>query len=437
MTHPHAAAAPKGAAAKFVVFSLIGIIAFFVPFTINDIRSIPIDLISRLLIGAIPAAIALYALALMLVGAFLPFFDKSWNRNAFEIVYTLIKLAGFVAAVFIMLDKGPEWLLDKHIGKFLFFELVISISLIVPISAIFLQFLTGYGLVEFLGVIFQRIMRPIWRVPGRSAIHAITSRFASIVVVYLMVSNDYKDNRLTKKEAAIIATGFLAVEIPFMIIIARTLDIMQHFPLFFAMAIITTFLVTAILARCWPLRGMPDEYHDPSQAIPEEKVEHQMMQGAYRNAVAVADQAESLASGIWKQLKDALMMTTSVLPAILAIGLICLLLAERTQVFDYLAYIFYPLTWVLQAPEPMLTAKAVSLGITEILLPSLIVVDAALATKFIVGVVSISGILFFSTSIPCVLSSSIPLSVGKMVIIWFLRTIVSLIIAVPLAHLLF
>lgn len=114
-----------------------------------------------------------------------------------------------------------------------------------------------------------------------------------------------------------------------------------------------------------------------------------------------------------------------------------MLIAERTPIFDYLAYIFYPFTLILQAPEPLLTAKAVSLGITEILLPALIVVEASLATKFIVGVVSISGILFFSTTIPCVLSSSVPLSVGKMVLIWFMRTIVSLIIAIPITLLLF
>lgn len=422
---------------KFIVFSLIGIVAFFVPFTIGQTRSIPIDLISRSLLGAQPTGIAIYALALMLLGAVLPFVNQAWKESRFEAVYTLIKIAGFVAGVLIMLNTGPEWLLEEHIGKFLFFELVLSISLIVPISAVFLQFLMGYGLMEFLGVLFQRIMRPIWKVPGRSAIHAITSRFASLIVIYLMVSNDYKHNKLSQREAVIIATGFVAVEIPFIIIMARTLDIMEYFPMFFLVAMITTYLVTAILVRFWPLSRVPDTYHDPDQAMPEDTVESQMMRSAYSQAIEVSSRAPSLAAGILDQLKGAFLMATSVLPAILAIGIACMLIAERTPIFDYLAYIFYPITMLLQAPEPMLTAKAVSLGITEILLPALIVVEASLATKFIVGVVSISGILFFSTSIPSVLSSSIPLSVGKMVLIWFMRTIISLFIAIPVTLVLF
>lgn len=424
-------------AVMFAVFSLIGIVGFFVPFTIGETRSIPIDLITRGLVGAMPTVIALYALLLMLWGAVLPFYNKTWNRSRVEVIYTMIKVAGFLAGVFIMLDTGPEWLLEDHIGKFLFFDLVVAISLIVPISSIFLQFLTGYGLMEFLGILLQRIVRPIWKVPGRSAIHAVTSRFASLIVVYLMVDNDYKQNKLTQREAAIIATGFIAVEIPFIIIMARTLNIMEYFPVFFLVSMLTTYVVTALLARFWPQSNIPDTYYDPAHAAPEEKAEQQILRSAYSQAVEVAAKSEPLLAGIARQLKGAWLMSASVLPAILAIGIICMLMAERTPVFDYLAYIFYPVTWLLQTPEPMLTAKAVSLGITEILLPSLIAVDALVTTKFIVGVVSISGVLFFSASIPCILSSSIPLSLGRMVLIWFMRTILSLVIVTPIALLLF
>ncbi len=45
------------------------------------------------------------------------------------------------------------------------------------------------------------------------------------------------------------------------------------------------------------------------------------------------------------------------------------------------------------------------------------------------GVVSISSILFFSAMIPCVLATSIPISVGKMVIIWFERVALSILLA--------
>jgi nucleoside recognition membrane protein YjiH len=69
-------------------------------------------------------------------------------------------------------------------------------------------------------------------------------------------------------------------------------------------------------------------------------------------------------------------------------------------------------------------------------LPALLVAEAALVTKFVIGVVSVASILFFSASIPCVLSTDIPISLPKLVFIWFQRTILALILTTPIAYLL-
>ncbi|MFK4388647.1 nucleoside recognition membrane protein YjiH [Peribacillus frigoritolerans] len=98
-------------------------------------------------------------------------------------------------------------------------------------------------------------------------------------------------------------------------------------------------------------------------------------------------------------------MTMSILPSILSVGLISLVLAEYTSVFKYL---FYPFSWALQIPEPFLAAKASAIGIAEMFLPALLVVGAPLVTKFIIAVVSVSSILFFSAAIPCILSTENP-----------------------------
>lgn len=420
---------------KFILFSLIGIFAFFAPLTVDGERSIPIDIMVSWLIDTFASIVPIYALLVLLVGAIYPFITKTWNETGFEVVFSILKILGLIAGLCIFFEVGPEWLLLPHMGPFLFYDLIIPIGLIVPISGLFLTFLIGYGLLEFIGVFFQKIMRPLWKVPGRSVVHALTSRFASIVVVYLMVNQDYKEGKLTAKEAVIIATGFLAVEIPFLIIIARTIDIMHVFPLFFLAAMVTTFFVTAIMVRIWPFRHMENVY-TTGEGDPEKNVKRQYFAHAWRNGLEVAAQALPLSRGLWNQFKEAMIMILSILPSILSIGLIGLILAEYTPIFDYLAYLLYPLTWLLQVPESLLAAKAISLGITEILLPSLIVVEAGLVTKFIVATVSVSGILFFSTSIPCILASDIPVSVPKLIAIWFIRTVMSIVIAAPLAYLL-
>ncbi|MGS0652614.1 YjiH family protein, partial [Staphylococcus arlettae] len=70
-------------------------------------------------------------------------------------------------------------------------------------------------------------------------------------------------------------------------------------------------------------------------------------------------------------------------------------------------------------------------------LPSLLVAKAALSTKFVVGVVSVSAIIFFSALVPCILATEIKIPVWKLIVIWFIRVVLTLLITIPLALLLF
>lgn len=425
----------KHSGIKFVVYSLIGIFAFFAPIPTKDGVSIPIDVIVSWIMATFPQMTIIYAMVVIIAGVIYPFVTKTWNETKFEIIFTILKILGLIAGIYIVFDLGPAWLMAPEMGPFLFYDLIIFVGLIVPIGGIFLAFLLEYGLLEFMGVLFQRIMRPLWKVPGRSAVNALASRVASLVLVYLMTDKEYREGRYTVKEAVIIATGFITVEATFMVIIAKTVDIMNFFYLFFIISMIVTFIVTMITARIWPISRLSEKYYD-GDGKPEEQVTERYFKRAWQEAFLAATKAPSLVKSMWEQLKGAMIMTMSILPAILSIGLIGLVLAEYTTVFDYIAYIFYPFTWIMQVPESFEAAKAVSLGITEVLLPAIVIAEADLITRFIVAVVSVSGVLFFSTSIPALLSTEIPISIPKLIIIWIERVILTFIIVTPIAYLL-
>ncbi len=103
---------------------------------------------------------------------------------------------------------GPAWLFESDMVPFLYNKLVIPVGLIVPLGSVFLAFLVGYGLLEFIGVIMQPVMKPIWKTPGRSAIDAVASFVGSYSIGLLITNRVYKEGKYSAKEAAIIATGF-------------------------------------------------------------------------------------------------------------------------------------------------------------------------------------------------------------------------------------
>ncbi|MFF3102235.1 YjiH family protein [Viridibacillus arvi] len=421
---------------KFVICSLIGIFSFFVTFTYNEKSSILLDHIVSWISTNAATFVTVYIIIMLVCGAAYPFITKTWNKDIVNIVMSVFKVIGLGIGLLLISGIGPDWLFDPSVGPFLMEKLIKPVGVLIPIGAIFLALLVSYGLLEFIGVFMQPIMRPIFRTPGRSAVDAVASFVGSYSVGLLLTNRVFKQGKYTIREAAIIATGFSTVSVTFMVVVANTLDLMAYWTSFFWVSLIVTFMVTAITARIWPLGKLKDEYI-VEQGDPEVIVTEKRLLTAWTEAMQAVKHNPPFLKNLLQHLKEGLLMTMSVLPSILSIGLLGLILAMYTPIFDWVAYIFVPFTWILQLPEPMLTAKALAVSIAEIFLPALLVVKATVITKFIVAVVSISAILFFSAVIPVIISTDIPLTIRQLIIIWFQRVVLTLILVTPIAFLLF
>ncbi len=424
-------------AVKMLVCSLIGIFSFFVTFEWQGKSTILIDHVVSFLSTNLPHLVTAYILLILVAGALYPFITKKWNTSIVNTVLSILKVGGLIAGVMLIFNFGPAWLFNPDIGPFLLEKLIKPVGVLIPIGSIFLALLVSYGLLEFVGVFMQPIMKPTFKTPGRSAVDAVASFVGSYSVGLLLTNRVYKEGKYTAKEAAIIATGFSTVSATFMVVVAKTLDLMDHWNTFFWVTLVVTFVVTAITARLYPLRHIKDEYLEGATPQPEIIVKKNRLKTAWNEAMKAVESNPSLFKNLYIHLKDGLIMTMGVIPSILSVGLLGLVLAIYTPLFDWLAYLFAPFTYVLQLPEPMLTAKALSLSIAEMFLPSLLVTQAAMVTKFIVAVVSISAILFFSAVIPVILSTDIPLTIRHMIIIWFERVVLTLVLVTPIAFLLF
>lgn len=422
---------------KFVVYSLIGIFMFFIPISIYGKSSIPLDHIVSWIRNTIPGLVPYYILITIALGAIFPFFNGSWKKSKVNLVMTLFKVIGFVFAVMLFINTGPAWFFDESMGPFLFNSLVTSVGVLVPIGAVFLAMLTGFGLLEFIGVLMQPIMRPVWKTPGRSAIDAVASFVGSYSIGLLITNRIFKEGKYTIKEAAIIATGFSTVSATFMVVVANTLELMEIWNIYFWTTLVVTFTVTAITVRLWPLSKMSDAYYQDVEGKPEKVVNKQRIKSAWNEAMKVVSTAPNLWQITRVNLVDGYKMTMAILPSIMSIGFFGLVLAEYTPIFDIIGYIFYPFTWIAQLPEPLLAAKAASMGIAEMFLPALLVAEADLITKFVIGVVCISQIIFFSAVVPVILSTDIPISIPKLITIFIERTILSILLAGLFAFLFF
>lgn len=422
---------------RFWVYSAVGIFMFFVPLTLAGKNTIPLDHLVTGFRAVAGPVVPWIALAIIAFGTVRPFATGLWRASRTRAVFAFLNIAGLAVALALVLGFAPGWLAAEDIGPFLFDSLVIPVGLIVPIGAIFLALLVGYGLLEYIGVLMQPVMRPVWRTPGRSAVDAVASFVGSYSLGLLITNRIYREGKYSTRDAAIIATGFSTVSVTFMVIVATTLDLMDRWLLYFFVSLVVTFAVTAVTTRIPPLSRMPETFHPDAEPNPEEKIQGSRFAAAWAEARGVLATAPGLLAGTWASFKEGLVMASSILPSILSVGLGGLLLAKFTPIFDWLSYLLLPFTWIVQLPDPALAAKAMMLGIVEMFLPA---VEAAghesEVLRFVVAVVCVSGVIFLSAMVPSLLATDIPFSLWTLFVIWYERVVLSIILTTPLAFLL-
>lgn len=423
--------------ALFIFYALFGIFMFFVPITIAGTKSIPIDHITSL-VKKLPNYNLVFGVFMVLAGIAYAIKTKSWQKSKLHSVFFAIKLVSLVFVFMYLTNKGPARIFDGDMLPLIWNGIMVSVTTIVPIGSVFLAFLTGFGLMEFIGVFMEPVMRPVFKTPGRSAVDAVASFVGSYSLALLITNRVYLEDTYTKKEAAIIATGFSTVSATFMIIVAKTLDLLDYWLAYFWITLFVTFLVTAITARIFPLNKKAQEYYSGKEYVPEEKKKVTFSE-AIEAGMEAYKNSGSLASVVKDNFIDGFKMALNIAPSLLGVGMIGLLLAEYTPIFDIIGYIFYPFTLITRVEQPLMVAQALGMSIAEMLLPAPVVANAGLGliAKMLVAVVSVSEILFFSASIPVMMGTEIPLKFSDYIIIWIERVILSIVITMPILYLFF
>lgn len=434
---PAARPRPKGVWRMFV-YSAIGAFVFFFPVTYKEKQSIPLDHMVTFIRDNLGAVVPWLILALAGYGVWRTAVGQTWREGPLKATFAVLNVFGLVVALLTVLNALPWVLGEEDLVPFLWEKIAVPVGLIVPIGGAFLAFLIGFGLLEFVGVLMQPVMRPLWRTPGRSAIDAVASFVGSYSLGILVTDRVYQQGGYTAREASIIATGFSTVSAAFMVIVAKQLDLMEHWGTYFWVTLVVTFVVTAITVHLPPLRAIPDEYYPGATPDPEKPVTGNRLKAAWNAALEVLERVPSLPTLVWQNLRDGVRLAAAIVPSILSVGLIGLLLARFTPVFEWLGVLFYPFAWLVQLPEPLLAGKAAAMGIAEMFLPATAVAGAdSMVLKFVIGVVAVSAIIFFSAMVPCIMATKIPVKIWHLVVIWFERVALTILITTPIAHLLF
>lgn len=440
---------------KFSVTSILGLLLFLVPlpygkmFAIEGLSSINIGIgfISEIikiylsdLMSEIILAIMLSSAILSIIAKFIDF-KSDFFKNLFDVapIWLIFRILGAIISIMIYFNSGLEIVTSELTGGTMM-GVIPSLVSIFLVSGFLLPLILDFGLMELLGTLISKTMKKLFLVPGRASIDTLTSWLGDGTLGIMLTNTQLKQGYYTKKESAIIAVCFSLVSLPFSTVIADQLGLMDMFVVFYGTVILASLTCAIILPRIYPLNKIPDTTYNDVEHIQEiTSCEGNLFKQGLERALTKCQSAPTVKEILVNGFKTVIDMYMGLLPLVLVWGTTALIVAEFTDIFTWISYPIVLILKLLQIPNAVETAPAVLVGFTDMFLPSIIVSGESfpMITKFIIGVLSISQLIFMTETGAVILKSDIPLTIKDLFKIFLIRTAIALPIITLVAHIIF
>ncbi|AJD29548.1 YjiH family protein [Clostridium sporogenes] len=438
---------------KFIFPSLIGLILFIIPVKSGDGITIPIALLSNAVLSALGSilpqfmviSIGITFIFTIITKLFKPkaILENKFFNNLFNVspLWALIRILGFIFIICALFKIGPEWIWSENTGGLLLYDLLPLLFSIFVFAGMLLPLLLDFGLLEFVGALLTRVMRPIFNLPGRSSIDCMASWLGDGTIGVLLTSKQYEEGYYSEREATVIGTTFSAVSITFCLAVISQVKLSHMFVPFYLTVCLSGIVAAILIPRIPPLSKKPDTYLNGgesknSEVLPEG---YTPFTWGLEKAVAKAKSNTDATNFIKNGLKNVLDMLLGVTPVVMGMGTSALILAEYTPIFKWLGVPFIPILNLLKIPEATLASQTIIVGFADMFLPSVIggAIIQSEMTRFIIACLSVTQLIYISEVGGLLLGSKIPITLKDLFIIFLERTLVTLPIITLVAHILF
>lgn len=244
----------------FLIPSLIGILLFMTPVIYDGNVTIPVAVLAKLvqtvfadhLVAMVSAIITTTMLMTLVAWLFKPailvrrpFLNSLFNVSPF---WACVRVLGGIFVLLTFFEAGPEALRSGATGGLVLHDLLPVLFSVFIFAGLLLPLLLDFGLLEFVGTMMTRIMRPVFRLPGRSAVDCFASWLGDGSVGILLTSKQYEGKFYTQREAAVIGTTFSAVSITFCLVVISQVKL-EHMFVPFYLTVCLAGVVAAIVVR--------------------------------------------------------------------------------------------------------------------------------------------------------------------------------------------
>ncbi|KHS57562.1 hypothetical protein QX51_07645, partial [Terrisporobacter othiniensis] len=241
---------------KMYIFSLIGIIIFFIPIKINNQYETLLYHISYFIENKASIIINISVLFFVTLSILKDIINV--NKSSINKFLVFSKVFSLIILTFLLVGKEEIFFIDDSF-IFILKDLILNLSIVLPVASLFMPFLLDCGLLEITEAFTHRTMKKLFRVSGKVFLNFLVYLLVDNVCGVFVTYRLYKDGKLRERECAITILNFSVLSLSLTGDLCNKIDV--NIGKFFIMEMLVLIICNIIISRIYPLKKKKQSYY--------------------------------------------------------------------------------------------------------------------------------------------------------------------------------
>lgn len=400
---------------KMILYSIIGIIIFFIPIRINNQTQTMLYHISDVIQLNYREFLKIYIILFMLIGSIKSFIN---NKNKiylfFKILSVTILLNVFYGNNYIFFQNDNTPLIIK--------DVVLNLITVLPISSAFIPFILEYGLLEIVESYFHPIMKKYFKISGKTLIIIFIYLFTDCFCGYYMTHLMYSKGKLRLNELYTLLINFSIMSFYMMNYTYSELNLNNKS--FILISLLILIINNMVLCRIYPLNKIKKSYYIKTSYKESIHKKNKLKKGI--NKHLGNKENKNIFEYIIENLGHVLNLNMKLISNLVLVFFLGDLIFNNSSIIEFLSQIFYPIINTVKFPDSLLISESIIRSFyNSIATIDLISFSTLYDTRFIIGIFSVIIGISLTTNLAYIYSSNIKIDKKYFIIMYFEKVILT------------
>lgn len=329
---------------KVIIYSLIGIVIFFVPIRLDNQTKTLIYHMSYKLQNYAGNFIKICTVVFVSLGGIKNIFISRGEKFNLKKMFIYIKLLSVLIIIDVFFGSNKVFLISDNTTLILK-DIILNLITLLPLAAIFMVFF-DYGLLDIVESYFHTITKKAFKLSGKTIVNILLYIFTDCFCGFYMTNRLYKSGKIRENEACMLVLNFSVLSIPMIkyIIDEFNIDTIDFLPIL----VVIFILSNMILSRVYPINKKKKSYYIKT-SYKETVHRSDKLKKAIKKYINNRKK-ESIIKKIFTNLEEAIYVIMNVSPNIIIVLFLGDIIINNIGIIENIKYVFYPIINLLKLP---------------------------------------------------------------------------------------